>query len=458
MSDAIRAVVVGADVHGLAAARLLARHGAQVTLIDRARCCGGAWLGFDVDHTLRFDRGVRFAPSTGNRRLDHALYGSLDLAWRRSPAPPTAGHVLHGALNTQTPYPDARIFGTDACVTALLEMHEGFSIRGADLTNALYARFGPTLTELVYRPLAHKLWGEEPEALAADAGHDLVPSRVVLTDRGQTARHMRESRALRERLAHPSSRDASTPERSWYYPARGPMSQWIAASVDDLERRGASVRLDRQIEGLERDDDGRVTRVRLAHGEGVPCDVLLWTRGVGELLRAARTPAPSAPTAHRDLALVHLLTDREPCTDLQIAQLYDAKHAANRAIFYRTVRARGDARERRAVTCEVPLAEGAGIDPNRLAARVLGELRDTGLMPADARLERAWVERETRAYTVRTPAVAEAERLGTRIAADLRNVGIVPPRPAARVSAASLCALDAQISELIGCAPVAVAA
>ncbi|MGE0785391.1 MAG: NAD(P)/FAD-dependent oxidoreductase [Sandaracinaceae bacterium] len=454
-----RTVVVGAGSVGLAAARLLAQRGAEVVVLESAPAPGGTWSSFEAAAGLRFDRGIRLGMSTGDARLDRAVYGSLDMEWTKLEGFAREGHVLRGQLSTTNQCPDARLFGPRVTNRALLEMHRASDgARPVNLAQTLTQKFGETLTNAIYRPFFRKVTGVELEALSPDADRYYVPSRVTITDRGQTERHMRESSRLRARLAHPSSRGLPAPGRAFYYPAHGAMGGWIQAAANDLERQSnVQIHYGANVERLVR-EGGRVSGVELSDGRLIGCDGVFWSRPAVTLAKAAKMVVPAVRPVFRDLAVVHLVADHEPATDVMFAPFYDESSTIHRAFFYREVRANASKLERRAMTCEVVLAPDAELDQSELARRVLCELREAGLMPRDAWLERAWVERFPKTFPVPTPELADAERAVRASLAELENVAVVSRTPQTPFLESLLRATDREVSRLLGCAPVARAA
>ncbi len=465
MARGKRAVVVGAGAVGIAAARLLARQGAAVTLIDPARAIGGAWRAFEAEpgadveeQGLRFDRGFRVGESTGDARLDHALFGSLDLEWRRSPGYAREGHVVGGRLSTHARCPDARAFGEAVAARALIEIHGARpDALAVDLAATLRARFGPTLTETLYRPAFHKLFGVDLETLAPEAGRGRIPSRVTLTDHGQTERHLRESSALRARLAHPSSRGLRAPGQATLVPARGPAEGWIRAGLADLARDpSVSVRPGARLASVRR-RGASVDAVILDGGELIPTSCLVWTRSAASLLRATHLATATPRLPARDVALVHLVADVEPATDVVRAQLYDEPAQIASAVFYRELRPAASALERRAVTCEVLLDPHAPLDERALSQAALAELCEVGLMPAGARLERAWFERFSGALPIPTVEVGQADQRARLAVGELTNVALLPGGSDAPLRC-TLRAADREVSRLLGTSPLSRAA
>lgn len=456
-----RAVVIGAGASGLASARLAARRGAEVTVIESAPGPGGAWMPFEatVDgEALAFDRGIRLGMATGDADIDHEIYECLDFDWYRIDGFPREGHVLRGLLWDKNQCPDARRLGEEAAARARREVEAGVDEpEASNLEEWMLGRFGRTLVEGVYEPFLRKVFGRELTALAPKADRFFVPGRVVLDD-DEATDAMREAHPnMCGRVAHPSTRSLSVPGRAFLHPEGGPMGRWITGACEDLEKMGADLRFGAKVVGLEH-DGGRVSAVVLDDGERVECDVLFWSRPPSALLRAAAIPAPSVKPEFRDLAVIHLVATGEPSTDLHYATFFDPDDIIHRAFFYREVRPGCGETERRSMSVEVVLEPGEEVDEASLTRRVLAELKCARLMPAAAKVHWSHTERFSRVFPVPTPEFSAADRACRARVAELENVGLVGRSEDTAFLDAILVNCDRQVGRLLGARRVRTAA
>ncbi|ADG75775.1 phytoene desaturase [Cellulomonas flavigena DSM 20109] len=292
MSAPVRVVVVGGGVGGLATAALLARGGAQVTLLEQSAQLGGRAGTWEVDG-FRFDTGPSwwFMPEVfehtfallGRRLSDHVELQRLDPAYRLHPEP---GQGVEPFDVVADPLVNAATFDG-------LEPGAGAAVR----------RYVADAGEAYRTALDHFLYTtfERP---------DRALSRDVLRRSGTLARLLTES--LADRIArtveHPVLRQVlgyhavflgSSPYRvpalyslmshldlgeGVFYP-RGGMYTLVEELAKAADEEGVTVRTGAQVVAIEVDDAPRSARhprrrgvargVRLADGTLVPADVVV---------------------------------------------------------------------------------------------------------------------------------------------------------------------------------------
>lgn len=420
-------VVVGAGASGLASARIAAARGAEVTVLESAEGAGGAWMPRWVEHDgarIGFDRGIRLGGSTGDARLDAIIYDDLPIEWSRVEGFCNEGHVLRGELWPLNQCPDVRRLGEAARQRVIAELIAREPVEQATtLEESLTARFGPTVVDEVHRPFLRKVLGRELNELAPGGERFFVPSRVIVADAQETERLRAQYPELDGVLAHPSTRGLRPLGRVYYHPAEGPMGQWIEGACGALRDAGVTMRFGAKVEAVEHAGD-TVRAVRLASGERVHCDAVIWSRPPALLARAAGLPSSGRPPAFRDLAVCHVVASEEPLTDLSYVTFYDEDATVHRAAFHREIRPGAPAVERRALSAEVVLT-GDGASDEDLTARVLHDLTASGLLPEGTTVECVTVERFHRVFPVPTRETAASDRAARETVAALSNAGVV---------------------------------
>lgn len=449
------AVVVGAGASGVAAARLLAWRGADVTLIDGADVPGGEWNPY-VDtvegQEVALDRGIRIAMASGDDALDDVLYRSLPIAWHRIMGFPNEAHVLRGQTWQHNQCPDARVLGPEVLARGIEEMRRATpNPRAANLKEHLDGVFGPTFTEAIYRPFLQKVYGHTLEALAPGAERYFIPARLILGDEARAAQFLAEP-ALRSRVAHPSSRVLNLAGRSYFHPVSGPMGQWIRLGIEDLRARGATLRFGRRVTAVHR-EERRVTGITLDDGTTVHGDVFAWAGAVPAFLTAARVPVPAVRPVFRELTVVHLAHRAGPQHALHYASFYDADDLSHRARFYREGRPSATPLERRMTSVEVVEAPGAGLDDATLVARVHDDLQRSGIIAGDDAVTWSAVERFPKVFPVPTPDLSAAMRACEAEMSRFANVAHVGRTADAAFLDVILRRCDSETARLLGASP-----
>jgi protoporphyrinogen oxidase len=299
-------VVLGGGVAGLAAGYYLSRAGWPVTLVERAPVLGGLCGsfqvgGFTLDHgphklysvvpgildEIREVMGGRLIEHTKRNRI-RLLGRYLDYPLRLTNLLPLLGPVRAARLG----------LGYAGAIA-------GGLVNGGEPANYedyILRRFGRGVYELVFEPLAAKVWGD-PRQLSADLARARIPSG------GAT------ELILRLLKLKQNTEDVDAP--FFYYP-RGGFGVWPERLAEEMRKAGGAIVTSATPVALER-DGGRVRAVTVESGGStrrLECDTLVSSipiHALAGLLHpgSAEVEEEARRLKLRDLALVFLVVKRD---------------------------------------------------------------------------------------------------------------------------------------------------
>jgi|GEM_PF-998067 len=389
-----RFTVVGGGLGGIVAAHLLAQRGHAVTLVERAPFLGG------VLHGTRWkDRPLDFGCHLFSNDTDETTELFLHLMdGEAEPVALRTASVTNGVVTRGIELPDLRAFGADTSRNILFEVAEAAanatnqpaptSLRA--LTNA---RYGDTASTLLADCL-RKMFVAEPDELAPLAAHAAPVGRIVCAP-DPVAEVLKQSPALDDRLAVASQDDPMRflRQRVRNYPARAfyPRHGGTRGFVDRAERhlRDAGVRVltATAIESLT--EGANATTVKLADGEDLRCDGVVWTAGLPALDAVLGTGVGVAEHVHRvPMVLYYFEVERDRVAPLCYVHDFDP----NDLVFRASAAANygGPVVNGRAIVCaEVTTALNSDIfeSPDRSIERVWSDLARRGFVTGDAALD-----------------------------------------------------------------------
>ena len=308
-----RIIVVGGGVGGLAAAADLARHGAQVTVCERAAEPGGkmrqldvAGIGVDAGPTVFtmrwiFEQLFADAGDSLERRLELAPAGILARhAWR-------AGGMLDLHADVDRSADAIAAFAG----SAEADGYRDFCRRSADVYRTLEQSFiaaqRPSPLDLVRRVGFGRL----------DAMWRTAPMQNLWGALGQ---HFRDPR-LRQLFGRYATYCGSSPltapatlmlvahvEQDGVWQVRGGMRAVALALAALAERQGAEIRVATEVARILI-EGGRAAGVQLANGERLDADAVVFNGdvsalGAGLLGEHLRSAAPAVAPAARSLSAV----------------------------------------------------------------------------------------------------------------------------------------------------------
>jgi protoporphyrinogen oxidase len=399
-------VVLGGGVAGLASAYYLARAGFPVTVVERAPVLGGLCgsfesNGFTLDHGPHKLYSVvpgildEIRALLGDRLIEHKKKNRIRLLGRYLDYPLSLGNLLP-------------LLGTMRA--ARLGLGYGGAVAGGLLGSEprtyeeyILRRFGRGVYELVFEPLAWKVWGD-PRQLSADLARARIPS-------GGAAELILRLLKLKETTA-----DDDAP--FFYYP-RGGFGVFPSRLAEEIVKAGGRILTSTAPVALER--DGAHIRAVQVQQEGVTSRLDAETVVSSIPLQAlSGLLFPGDPEAAeeakqlrlRDLALVFLILKQEKVSDDHWIFFPERQYPFNRMFEQKSMDPGLGPKDKTAICCDLTCDAGDEVwsaPDDVLVRRCLDSLVEAGLTTAD-RFEGGFVRRFRNFYPMYT--IDYRERLG----------------------------------------------
>ncbi len=384
---------------GLAAGYYLARDGWPVTVVERAPVVGGLCGSFQ-SHGFTLDYGPHKLYSVvpgildeirellGDGLIEHKKKNRIRLLGRFMDYPLSLGNLLPllgPARAAQLGLGYAAALGG-----GLLRRREAVSYE-----DYVRSRFGSGVYELVFEPLARKVWGD-PRLLSADLAKARIPS-------GGAAELILRLLKLKK-----NSEDVDAP--FFYYP-RGGFGRFAERLAEEIVLRGGRILAGGTPTALERERTSvRAVRVETAEAtERLPCELLVSSipiRTLSGLLFPGDVAADSDAERLqlRHLVLVFLVLKQERLVDDHWIFFPEARYPFNRLFEQKAMDPGLGPVERTTVCCDMTCDEGderwAATD-HVLVQRCLDGIVEAGLTTRD-RLEAGIVRRFRSFYPMYT--------------------------------------------------------
>jgi protoporphyrinogen oxidase len=400
-------VVLGGGVAGLAAGYYLAKGGWPVTVVERAPVVGGLCATFE-SHGFRLDHGPHKLYSVipgildeirtilDGRLIEHRKKNRIRLLGRYLDYPLALGNLLP----LLGPARAARLGALYAGAMA------GGLLRGGEARSYedyVLRRFGRGVYELVFEPLATKVWGD-PKELSADMARARIPS-------GGAAELILRLLKLKENTA-----DVDAP--FFYYP-KGGFGGFPARLAELVKEHGGAVRTSTAPVAFER-DGARVTGVVVEEGgrrETLRAETVVSSIPIhalsGLLFPGDDAAARDASRLRlRDLALVFLVLKKERLTDDHWIFFPERQYPFNRVFEQKAMDPSMGPEGKTAVCCDLTFEDGDAVSrepDDALVRRCFDALVAAGLTSPDT-LEAGFVRRFRAFYP--TYSVDYRERLG----------------------------------------------
>jgi protoporphyrinogen oxidase len=400
-------VVLGGGVAGLAVARYLAKGGWPVTVVEKAPTLGGLCGSFQ-SHGFTLDHGPHKLYSVvpgildeirallGDQLIEHQKRNRIRLLGRYMDYPLSLGNLLP----LLGPARAARLgFGYAAALMGGL-----FGRRDpASYEEYVLQRFGRGVYELVFEPLAWKVWGD-PRLLSVDLARARIPST------GAT------ELVLRLLKLKANTEDVDAP--FFYYP-KGGFGAFPERLAAELRRAGGRILTSAVPRALER-TNGTVQAVHVETGgttERIPCGTLVSSIPMTALARLlhpgdADVEAEVERLRLRDLALVYLVLDQDRLVNDHWIFFPERRYPFNRLFEQKSMDPSLGPPGMTAVCCDVTCDAGDDVwsaPDDVLVRRCMDALVEAGLTTPD-KLRAGFVRRFRSFYPMYT--VDYREQLG----------------------------------------------
>jgi len=303
-----KVIIIGAGPAGLTAAyELLAQSaGYEVTVLEESQTFGGLSQTVNVDGN-RMDLGghrffskdervtdwwARLFSPQGKPSIDDILLGHSRQYAPHGADPETEDRVMLMRervsriyyKNSFFDYPVTLNWNTIRNMGFITTVRAGFSYLSTlvrkrpedNLENFYINRFGKVLYSIFFEGYTEKLWGRHPRGISADWGAQRVKGlsvRAVMKD-------------ILDKLLRIKDRKVETSliER-FLYPKFGPGQLWTVAA-DEIRRMGGIILTGKSVIRIKRGADGYAREVICAGGSGFPCDVLISSMPIKDLVSA----------------------------------------------------------------------------------------------------------------------------------------------------------------------------
>lgn len=375
------AVVLGGGVAGLAAAYYLARAGHSVSVVERGRSLGGLCGSFQ-SHGFTLDHGPHKLYSVVPGVLDEIrrILGGALIEHKKKNRIRLLGRYLEYPLQLQNLLPLlGPLRAAELGFGYVAAMAGGLVRRGeaASYEDYILERFGRGVYQLVFEPLARKVWGD-PKLLSADLARARIPS-------GGASELILRLLKLKE-----TTEDVDAP--FFCYP-RGGFGVWPEKLAEGVRGAGGRILTSATPVAVER-DGARVSAVQVETDAGtqrLPCELLVSSipiQALGTLLFPGDAEVEREVRALklRDLILVFLVLRHDRLMDDHWIFFPEAAYPFNRLFEQKAMSEDLGPKGKTAVCCDLTCDEG---DPTwsapdeAIVRRCLDALVEAGLTTPD---------------------------------------------------------------------------
>lgn len=373
---------------GLAAARILADQADHnITVIEKSNEFGGLYTSTRSEGGYVFDHGSHTVLDTGVPELDEILFEDfVDGEWDIILESLKETLYFMGEHTSNSVCPDARKLPKELYERAVVEFMNLPENTGEpkNLQENLYATFGKTITEEIFKPIVEKFYSGPLTDLDPYMYKDFLPlSRIILFNEN-TTKNLKSIPYFDQRIAWTDFKNGHSDIRK-YFSKQGGVGIWPQLIEKKVRSMGVNLRAEESVVSVAH-ENGIVRNVTLESGEILPCDELIWTVPAFMLLRAAKIDMPSS--VKPDLlfsSIYNFVFDQEFLKDDHWIFNYDKDMRTFRVTLYPNLTQGKPQSAPHHVTVE-SLNPELMQDPSVLFDTLHAELITMGIVPPDAKI------------------------------------------------------------------------
>ncbi|MEZ0232438.1 MAG: NAD(P)-binding protein [Methylophilaceae bacterium] len=332
-------IVVGGGVAGLLAALWVQACGHKVTLIERAKACGGLLRSVRNEHGYTFDCGTHIPSLTGHPVVDELMFGSgSDVDWINLPTL-KKGNYFAGVLNSSSQFIDITKISKNDYLEVLSELINSLTTdhEAVNLSDALALNFGNTLTKKIFTPLLKKIYRHHSfEELDANAHRFLAYARIIVGS-AEVSRELKKSPVYDAKFAFHEASDHKSASIH-RYPKKNGTGAWVDVLVKQFVEKGGALLTDTEISSVV----PNTGTLGLSNGNTLYFQHLIWTGPLGLLAKYLFSEVKVTRPDFVPTRLYHLTLSAKPLCDAYYVYINDPDAKSFRVTLYSNITGEDD--------------------------------------------------------------------------------------------------------------------
>jgi protoporphyrinogen oxidase len=390
-------VIAGSGICGIFASILLADIFDNVYVIEKEGTCGGLLKSVTDDAGITYDQGTHVPNTTLIPEIDDILFGKENerhALWHELGKLRT-GNYFCGKWNLMHQMIDVRNLPESVYQQGILELLSlTQESQAEDIVTHLLETLGPTFTQQVIAPIAHKLYGKDVDLslLVKNSSVSYFGLNRVVALNAEVSKKLKELAAFDGKLTYHTEqcfeeriKKDNIPQTTNYYPKNGEgVGFWVDFLLKQAKSKGVIFLTGEYINEIHHNDKTiRSLSLGLSEKE-LACDFLFWTAPPILALKAAKITVPQRNLSFRSACIFHFTLDK-PLLNQSAYYLWnwDVEYKGFRITLYPNMQNKAESTDYK-VTVETLC--NAGEAENISLSEMYQELIDIGIVDESAKV------------------------------------------------------------------------